>query len=91
MNNHDKPATQTETPDFYTEQCFRLIDGPVLEMWEGFPISLLRLGRILTAKEAERRDFTAAKISKLLRKHRNIMLVSYGPMAVRDASTPTHI
>jgi hypothetical protein len=84
MNNDNQAGTQAEAPDLYTQQCFRSIDGPVLEQWERFPISLLRLGRILTAKEAERRNLSAAQVCRWMDKHRDLMLVSYRPMEVRD-------
>jgi hypothetical protein len=83
MNDGNQTATKNE-PDLYMEECFRSIDGPVLEMWERFPMSLLRIGRILLAKESERRDFSAAQISRLMARHRNIMLVSCRPMDIRE-------
>jgi hypothetical protein len=85
LNQDQQIQTQAQNePDLYMEQCFRSIDGPVLEMWERFPISLLRIGRILLTKESERRDFSAAQISRLMAKHGNIMLVSYRPMDIRE-------
>jgi hypothetical protein len=83
MNNDDQAATKSEAPDLYMEQCFRSIDGPILEGWQRLPIALLKLGRILTAKEGERRDFSAAKITKLMDKHRNVVS-SFGPMEIRE-------
>jgi hypothetical protein len=82
MNNDNQTPAQNE-PDFYMEQCFRSIDGPILEEWQRLPIAMLKLGRILTAKGSDRRDFSAAKISGLTYKHRNIV-GTFLPMEIRE-------
>ncbi len=86
LNTNNK--TETVTPstgleNFDLERGYISIDGPILDFRQSFEISMLKLGRILTAKEAERMNFTAYRVSQLLEKHRDI-LRTYSPKEIRE-------
>ena len=66
----------------WEESAFASIDGPIRDDSVEFSIWMLRLGRILTAKEAEKRNYTAAKVSNLMFKHRDLR--PYRPMEIRE-------
>jgi hypothetical protein len=85
--NTDKAPTTTTPakPDNYDPVLGMIsIDEPVLEWKFHFPISMLKLARILLAKEAERWNFTAAQVSRMMYRHRNKGIVTCRPMELRE-------
>ena len=70
--NNDTNTTEKTPPK--PDNCnFELgyisIDEPVLDWRFKFHFVMLRLARIVTAKEEEIRDFSAARVNKLMEKH----------------------
>jgi len=76
----EKPRTPLPPldPDFYS------IDGPVQDWTQKFPISMLRIGRILLKHDAEVMNVSAAKISRLMTKHRNELPGEYTALQIRE-------
>ena len=81
--NIDETETMTIMQNFDLMWGYKSIDVPILNDAQRFEFSMLRLGRILTAKEEERMDFTAAKISKLMDKHQK-MLTPYSAKEIKE-------
>jgi hypothetical protein len=80
--NETEIIAVTGLEDFDLEFGFKSIDGPVIDFRHRFQISMLRLGRILTAEEEERMNFSAAKVSKLMEKHRDLLFM-FSPKEIR--------
>lgn len=79
MNSNNTETTTTN--EIYRE--FLPIDGrntglPI------FVISMLRIGQILTAKEAVKREVTATRISALMDRHRNEIPSTYTAWEIRE-------
>ena len=76
----EKPSTPLPPldPDFYS------IDGPVQDWTQKFPISMLRIGRIILKNDSEVMNVSAAKISRLMAKHRNELPGEYTALQIRE-------
>lgn len=68
MESNTNKTNQTTVLDEQTE--FISIDDPNLN-WPPFVLSMLKVGRILTKKEAERFEITAAQVSRCMQSHIN--------------------
>jgi hypothetical protein len=83
--NSQTQITPSESEEYQTYiGSYRSLDENVDQWWDRFPVSMLRLARIITVKEAERWDFTAEKVVKLMDRNRLIMLASYTPLQLRE-------
>lgn len=65
------------------QSIFISIDDPHLK-WPPYTLAMLRIGRILTAKQDVRREIRAEYISKLMHKHRNQMPQLYTGLEIRE-------
>jgi len=74
------PATQVTQPD----PDFIPIDGPILHRSQRFPFTMLRLGRILTAKEWVVREITLARLGRLMTKHQHELPAYYTPKEIHE-------
>jgi hypothetical protein len=66
---------------------FQSLDDPTLH-WPDFELAMLRIGRILTAKQDVRREIRAEYISKLMKKHRKEMPWVYTGREIREKFQP---
>jgi hypothetical protein len=62
---------------------YKSIDVPIQNEAQRFEFSMLKLARILAKRVEERRDFSAAKVSKYLNKYSNI-LRPYSTKEIRE-------
>jgi hypothetical protein len=62
---------------------FFSIDGPNTGL-PSFVISMLRIGQIVTANTLEKREITAASISRWMLKHRDKIPCTYTPLQIRE-------
>jgi hypothetical protein len=72
-NNFSTPLD----PNFYS------IDGQIEDWRMKFPISMLRIGRILLKNTGEVMNVSETRVSRLMAKHRN-EVCEYGPLQIRE-------
>ena len=84
MNDHKLIETASLNPG--TEEMdlnFISIDDPKLK-WPCFVLAMLRVGRILTAKESVAREVTAQRVSRVMQRHHTNMPYVYQPKEIRE-------
>ena len=84
MNPEETETTTTSQtePDFIN-LCSYPIDGPIEDWRHRFPISMLRVGRILLKNTDEVMGVSETRVSKLMAKHRN-ETAGYSPLQSRE-------
>jgi hypothetical protein len=81
---NDQLSNQTSANTFtYDDPDFISLDDPNLK-WPMFPLAMLKIARIKTAKEALRQDISAGQISRWMYRHRNEMPMLYSGREIRE-------
>jgi hypothetical protein len=76
--------TLDRTGNYDLELGFISIDGPIQHRTQRFPFTMLRLGRILTAKEWVVREITLARLGRLMTKHQHDLPGYYTPKEIHE-------
>ena len=90
--NTNLPTTEIGLADNYdTTWGYKSIDVPAVNEAQRFEFSMLKLARIFTDKEGEKLDLSAAQISRLLYKHRDLHSFSAREIKERLWDLPNEI
>jgi hypothetical protein len=77
-------ANSASTPLPPHDLDFASIDGPVLHWSQRFPVTMLRLGRILLKNEAELMNVSDSQVSRLMARHGNELPGEYTGLQIRQ-------
>lgn len=83
MNPDETKTTTSQTEPDFIDLCSYLIDGPINDWRQRFPIAMLRVGRILLKKTGEVMNISETRVSRLMAKHRN-EIPGYSPLQIRE-------
>jgi len=78
------PATKDTRPSSFYELGFLPIDDPITHWKQKFPITMLKVGRMLTAKTLVAREVTTVRLSRFMARHKDELPGYYTPKQIHE-------